>query len=51
ALKRYKRKVRKVRQLNQIRDNKNYTKKSTRRREIIKKARYKQQFLNKTANE
>ena len=51
ALKRYKRKVRKVRQLNQIRENKNYTKKSTKRRETIKKAKYRQQYLNKIANE
>ena len=51
ALKRYKRKVRKVRQLNQIREKKNYTKKSARRRETIKKAIYRQQYLNKIADE
>ena len=51
ALKRYKRKVRKVRQMNQIRERKNFTKKSTKRREIIKKAMYKQKFLNEQEND
>ena len=51
ALKQYKRKVRKVRQLNQIRERKNFTKKSTKRRETIKKAMYRQKFLNNLENE
>ena len=51
VLKRYKRKVRKVKQMNQLREKKNYTKKSTKRRETIKKARYKQQYLNKAESE
>ncbi|MBT8270553.1 MAG: 30S ribosomal protein S21 [Bacteroidia bacterium] len=51
VLKRYKRKVRKVKQLNQLRERKNYTKKSAKRRETIKKAMYKQEYLNNIDSE
>ena len=44
ALKRYKRKVRNIKQLQQIKSNKFFTKKSTRRREEIAKAKYKEDF-------
>ncbi|NAY92856.1 30S ribosomal protein S21 [Muricauda sp. JGD-17] len=46
ALKRYKRKYRSTKRLEQIRENKEFTKKSVKRRRIIKKAQYKEQFLN-----
>lgn len=41
VLKEYRQKLIKVKQLHQIRDKKAYTKKSTRRREEIKLAKYK----------
>ena len=44
ALKRYKRKGRNTKQMQQIKDNKFFTKKSTKRREEIAKAKYKQQY-------
>ena len=44
ALKRYKRKVRNTKQMHQIKNNKFFTKKSTKRREEIAKAKYKQQY-------
>lgn len=47
ALKRYKRKVRNVKQLNELRGRKEYKKKSAIRRETIKKAKYKQEYLIK----
>lgn len=42
ALKRYKRKTRNTKLLNQLKDNKHYTKKSTKKRKLIEKASYKQ---------
>ena len=44
ALKRYKRKVRNTKQIQQIRTNKFFSKKSTKRREEIAKAKYKEQY-------
>ena len=46
ALKRYKRKHRNVKLMREIRQRKEYTKKSTERRQILKKAQYRQKFLN-----
>ncbi|MBR9853220.1 MAG: 30S ribosomal protein S21 [Algicola sp.] len=46
ALKRYKRKYRNTKRLEQIRNRQEYTKKSVERRKTIKKAQYKEQFLN-----
>jgi len=46
ALKRYKRKYRNTKRLDQIRDRQEYTKKSVERRKTLKKAQYKEQFLN-----
>ena len=46
ALKRYKRKYRNTKRLDQIRDRQEYTKKSVERRKALKKAQYKEQFLN-----
>jgi small subunit ribosomal protein S21 len=51
ALKRYKRKVRNVKLLNELRDRKEYKKPSKIRRETIKKARYKQDYLHKKESE
>lgn len=51
ALKRYKRKVRSVKLMDEIRERKQYTKPSKRRREQIKKAKFKQAYLNKLENE
>ncbi|GGX29297.1 30S ribosomal protein S21 [Aquimarina muelleri] len=45
AIKRYKRKYRNVKQLQEIRERKHYIKKSTKRREQIKKAEYKEQYI------
>ncbi|MEM9681491.1 MAG: 30S ribosomal protein S21 [Bacteroidota bacterium] len=45
ALKRYKRKVKQTKQLNNIKKNKHFTKKSTRRREEIAKARYREEYV------
>lgn len=42
ALKRYRNKVRKTKQLQQLRNDKFFTKKSTQRREVLAKAKYKQ---------
>ena len=47
ALKRYKRKHRNVKVINEIRERKQYTKKSVRRREQIQKAVYKQRLKEK----
>ncbi|WP_242084824.1 30S ribosomal protein S21 [Aestuariivivens sediminis] len=44
ALKSYKRKVRNTKQLQQIKSNKFFKKKSTRRREEIAKAKYKEDY-------
>lgn len=46
ALKRYKRKYRNTKRLDQIRSRQEYTKKSVERRKTLKKAQYKEQFLN-----
>ncbi|MBT8320373.1 MAG: 30S ribosomal protein S21 [Eudoraea sp.] len=51
ALKRYKRKVRNVKQMDQIRERKQYTKPSKKRREQIKKAKFRQEYLNRLENE
>ncbi|WGH75051.1 30S ribosomal protein S21 [Tenacibaculum tangerinum] len=45
ALKRYKRKYRNTKVLQEIRERKEYKKPSVSRREQLKKAQYKQQFL------
>ena len=47
ALKRYKRKVRNVKLLNELRGRKEYKKKSSIRRETLKKAKYKQEYIHK----
>lgn len=44
ALKRYKHKVRNTKQIQQIRTNKFFSKKSTKRREEIAKAKYKERY-------
>ena len=44
VLKRYKRKVKNTKQLQQIKSNKFFTKKSTKRREEIAKAKYKEEY-------
>tara|TARA_B100000427_G_C15364929_1_gene531625 strand:+ start:641 stop:835 length:195 start_codon:yes stop_codon:yes gene_type:complete len=46
ALKRFKRKFDKVGVLRELRGRKNFTKKSTRRREELMKAKFSQSFLN-----
>ena len=46
ALKRYKRKYRNTKRLDQIRSRQEYIKKSVERRKTLKKAQYKQKFLN-----
>ncbi len=50
ALKRYKRKYRNTKRLDQIRDRQEYTKKSVAKRKTLKKAQYKEQFLNEQDN-
>ena len=45
ALKRFKRKFKNTKVLQEIRDRKQYTKKSARRREEIKRAAFKEQYL------
>ena len=45
AIKRYRRKYKNVKLMKQIRDHQQYTKKSEKRRETIKKAQYKEKFL------
>ncbi|GLU42880.1 30S ribosomal protein S21 [Allomuricauda sp. NBRC 101325] len=50
ALKRYKRKYRNTKRLDQIRDRQEYTKKSVAKRKTLKKAQYKEQFLNDQEN-
>lgn len=47
AIKRYKRKHRNVKQLKEVRDRKHFTKKSVKKREKMKKAQYKEQYLRK----
>ena len=42
----YKRKYRNTKRLDQIRSRQEYTKKSVERRKTLKKAQYKEQFLN-----
>ncbi|WP_299551474.1 30S ribosomal protein S21 [Seonamhaeicola sp.] len=44
ALKRYKRKFRNTKQLQQLKSKKTFTKKSTKRREEIAKAKYKEDY-------
>jgi len=50
ALKRYKRKHRNVKVINEIRDRKQYTKKSVKKREKIQKAEYIQKLKNESEN-
>ncbi|SDQ21880.1 30S ribosomal protein S21 [Flagellimonas zhangzhouensis] len=50
ALKRYKRKYRNTKRLDQIRDRQEFTKKSVAKRKTLKKAQYKEQFLNDQDN-
>lgn len=45
AIKRYRRKYRNIKVLQEIRERKEYTKPSLSRREQLKKAQYKEQFL------
>ena len=47
VLKRYKRKYRNVKLMREIRERKEYTKKSTKRRQTIKKAQYREKYLNR----
>lgn len=47
ALKRYKRKTRNTKLINLLRENKEYTKKSVKRRKLIGKAAYKQVLQDK----
>ena len=49
TLKRYKRKYRNVKLMREIRSRQEFKKKSTLKREILKKAQYRERFLN--ANE
>ena len=51
ALKRYKRKVRNVKLMDEVRERKQYTKKSVKRRNTIKKAKYRQAYVNRLENE
>ena len=44
ALKRYKKKVRRTKQIQQLKNNTFFTKKSTKKREIIAKAKYKEDY-------
>lgn len=50
ALKRYRNKVRKTQQLKRIRSYQEYTKKSTEKREELKKAIYKNEYLRNQEN-
>lgn len=45
ALKRYKRKHKSVKQAKELRDRKQFTKKSVKMREKLKKAQYKEQYI------
>ena len=49
ALKRYKRKFKKTKLLDEIRERQHYTKKSKQRRETLKKAEHRQQYLLENA--
>jgi small subunit ribosomal protein S21 len=49
ALKRYKRKYRRTKVLEQIKDRKHFVKDSHKRRETIKKAQYRQKFIEENA--
>ncbi len=51
ALKRYKRKHRNVKQMQEIKERKHYTKKSTKRREQLQKAQYKEKYLKEHNDE
>ena len=51
ALKRYKRKFKSTKRMEEIRERKEFTKKSVKRRKIIKKAAYREKFLRKLENE
>lgn len=51
ALKRYKRKVRNVKLIHELRDRKEFKKPSSIRRETVKKAVYKQEYLLKKERE
>ncbi|MEO2052705.1 30S ribosomal protein S21 [Flagellimonas beolgyonensis] len=50
ALKRYKRKYRNTKRLEQIRERQEFTKKSVERRKAIKKAQYREKFLQEQEN-
>ncbi|SFR34277.1 small subunit ribosomal protein S21 [Robiginitalea myxolifaciens] len=50
ALKRYRNKVRKTQQLKRIRSYQEYTKKSTAKREELKKAIYKNEYMRNQEN-
>ncbi|NNC70100.1 MAG: 30S ribosomal protein S21 [Flavobacteriaceae bacterium] len=45
ALKRYKRKFKNIKVLQELRERKQFTKKSVKKRKQLKKAQYKEQFL------
>lgn len=45
AIKRYRRKHKNVKLIKQIRDHQQYTKKSEQRRQTVKKAQYREQYL------
>lgn len=45
AIKRYRRKHKNVRLMKQVRERQHFTKKSEKRRETVKKAQYKEQYL------
>lgn len=45
AIKRYRRKHKRVQLMKRIRENQQYTKKSKKRRETVKKAQYKEKYL------
>ena len=51
ALKRYKRKRKSVKLMQEIRDRQHYTKKSKERRETVKKAQYRDQYLREQGSE
>ncbi|MBT8253798.1 MAG: 30S ribosomal protein S21 [Flavobacteriaceae bacterium] len=48
VLKRYKRKYRNVKLMREIRSRQEFKKRSTLKREILKKAQYREQFLNQS---
>ena len=50
AIKRYRRKHRNVQLMKQIRDRQQYTKKSEKRRQTVKKAQYMEQYLREQEN-